>query len=102
MSQPAIHHGLVASGDQFLADTAKTGELRRLLPGVLCTEMEGAAVAQTCYELGETPCAVVRVISDRADHTAAVDFLRFIDEVAEYLTGGIVRTLLESYLPEKE
>lgn len=97
MSQPAIRYGLVASGDQFLADAEKTGELRRLLPGILCTEMEGAAVAQTCYELGETPCAVIRVISDRADHSAAVDFLRFIDEVAEYLTGGIVRTLLESY-----
>lgn len=99
MSRPAIHRGLVASGDQFLADGERTAELRRLLPGVLCTEMEGAAVAQTCYELGGNPCAIIRVISDLADHSAAVDFQRFMDEVAEYLTGGIVRTLLESHSP---
>lgn len=102
MTRPAVYRGLVASGDQFLTDAVKTAELRGLLAGVFCAEMEGAAVAQTCYELGDTPCAIIRVISDRADHSAAVDFLRFINEVAEYLTGGIVRTLLESYSRDGE
>ena len=49
--------------------------------------MEGAAVAQVCHEMGGIPNAIIRVISDQADHSAAVDFLRFVDEVAEYLTG---------------
>ena len=47
--------------------------------------------------MGGIPTAIIRVISDQADHSAPVDFLRFIDEVAEYLTGGIVRSLLTSF-----
>jgi adenosylhomocysteine nucleosidase len=94
---PKVYQGLVASGDQFLADPRKTAELREALPGLLCAEMEGAAVAQVCHEMGGIPSAIIRVISDQADHAAAVDFLRFVDDVAEYLTGGIVRSLLNSF-----
>ena len=54
-------------------------------------------LAQVCHEMGGIPTAIIRVISDQADHSAPVDFLRFIDEVAEYLTGGIVRSLLTSF-----
>ncbi len=97
ISEPAIHRGLVVSGDQFLADPARTLALREALPRTLCTEMEGAAVAQVCHEMGDVPFAVIRVISDQADHSAAVDFQRFIDEVAEYMTGGIVRMMLEDF-----
>jgi len=97
MDRPHVYAGLIASGDQFIASAEKTEELSRLLPGIMCTEMEGAAVAQVCYEMGNIPTAIIRVISDRADHSAAVDFLRFMEDVAEYLTGGIVRTLLESF-----
>lgn len=94
MDAPQLYRGLVVSGDQFVADQRKVEELREILPGVLCAEMEGAAVAQVCHEMGNLPHAVIRVISDTADHSAAVDFLSFIDQVAEYLTGGIVRTML--------
>lgn len=97
---PKVYGGLIASGDQFLADPAKTAALRGALPELLCTEMEGAAVAQVCHEMGGVPFAVIRVISDQADHSAVVDFTRFINEVAEYLTGGIVRTLLASFPKE--
>lgn len=99
LDQPGIYRGLIASGDQFLADPAKTAALRAALPQLLCTEMEGASVAQVCHEMGGVPCSVIRVISDQADHSAVVDFTRFINEVAEYLTGGIVRTLLQSFPP---
>jgi adenosylhomocysteine nucleosidase len=94
---PKVYQGLVASGDQFVADPERTAELRKALPGLLCAEMEGAAVAQVCHEMGGIPNAIIRIISDLADHSAAVDFLRFVDEVAEYLTGGIVRSLLEGF-----
>jgi adenosylhomocysteine nucleosidase len=97
MDRPRVYRGLVASGDQFVADPRKTAELRQILPGLLCAEMEGAAVAQACHEMGGIPSAIIRVISDQADHSAAVDFLRFVDDVAEYLTGGIVRALLNSF-----
>jgi adenosylhomocysteine nucleosidase len=97
IDRPRVFRGLVASGDQFLADPKKAAELREALPGLLCAEMEGAAVAQVCHEMGGIPNAIIRVISDQADHSAAVDFLRFVDDVAEYLTGGILRSLLSSF-----
>jgi adenosylhomocysteine nucleosidase len=97
MDRPRVCRGLVASGDQFVADPRKNAELREALPGLLCAEMEGAAVAQVCHEMGGIPSAIIRVISDQADHSAAVDFLRFVDDVAEYLTGGIVQSLLNSF-----
>lgn len=97
ITKPAVYRGLIVSGDQFLADPVRTAALRAALPEALCTEMEGAAVAQVCHEMGGVPLAVIRVISDRADHSAAVDFQRFIDEVAEHLTGGIAHALLQAF-----
>lgn len=97
IGHPAVYRGLIVSGDQFIADPARTAALREALPGALCTEMEGAAVAQVCHEVGGIPTAVIRIISDQADHSAAIDFLRFMDEVAEYLTAGIVRAMLEDF-----
>lgn len=97
LTQPRVYQGLVVSGDQFIADPARTAALRDALPEALCTEMEGAAVAQICYEMGGVPFSVIRVISDQADHAAALDFQRFIDEVAEHVTGGIVQQLLAGF-----
>jgi len=99
ITRPSVHRGLIVSGDQFVADVSRTRSLREDLPGALCTEMEGAAVSQVCHEMGGIPHAVIRVISDQADHAAAIDFQRFMDEVAESLTGGIVEALLESFPP---
>jgi len=97
-SPPRLHEGLIASGDQFIADPAKLTELRNALvaaglPAPLCVEMEGAAVAQVCDE-HEVPLAIMRIISDKADHSAGVDFTSFIDEVASHFTRGIVEGFL--------
>jgi adenosylhomocysteine nucleosidase len=97
LHEPRVYQGLVVSGDQFIADPARTTALRESLPEALCTEMEGAAVAQICHEMGDVPFSVIRVISDQADHAAALDFQRFIDEVAEHVTGGIVNQLLTDF-----
>ncbi len=97
ITRPEVCRGLIVSGDQFLADSSKTSALRQALPETLCTEMEGAAVAQVCHEMGGVPFSIIRVISDQADHAAAIDFQRFIEDVAEFVTGGIVHTLLQSY-----
>ena len=60
---------------------------------VACVEMEGAAVAQVCYE-HDVPVAVVRAISDKADHSAVINFPRFVDKVASHFTCGIVREFI--------
>src|SRR5579859_728156 len=87
-SPPRLHAGLIVSGDQFMANPARVAQLRAALiaaglPAPLCVEMEGAAAAQVCDEHG-VPLAVMRTISDRADHSAGMDFASFIDEVASH------------------
>ena len=62
------------SGDRFVATAAERRALRAALP-TPAVEMEGAAVAQVCADFG-LPFAL-RVISDRADDSARVDFLAF-------------------------
>ena len=90
LTQPRIHRGLIASGDQFVNDGAQIHALNAALPGLVAVEMEGAAVAQVCYELS-LPCAVIRTISDNANENAATDFLRFVKSVAAQYAYYIVR-----------
>jgi adenosylhomocysteine nucleosidase len=52
--------------------------------------MEGAAVAQVCFELG-IPFGVIRTISDNANEHAATDFMRFVKSVAAQYAFYIVR-----------
>lgn len=78
---PRLHRGLIASGDQFISSAEQINALGRALPGLLAVEMEGAAVAQVCFELG-VPFAVIRTISDNANEDAAHDFMRFVKTVA--------------------
>lgn len=73
--------GGIATGDQFLHDTAGRNRVREEF-GCLCCEMEGAAVAHACHVNG-VPCAVVRSISDNADGSSDTDFLRFVQHAAE-------------------
>ena len=91
---PALHLGLIASGDQFIHQKEKIVELKGLLPDLLAVEMEGAAVAQVCFEFG-LPYAVIRTISDGANENSAMDFVHFIDRVASRYAFHIVKRLCQ-------
>lgn len=93
ITKPRVWRGLVASGDQFFGSIDASNALRAVLPSVLAVEMEGAAVAQVCYEHG-VPFAIARVISDTANHAAAVDFSRFLRDAC----GPYARALVEGVL----
>lgn len=67
--------GRILSGDQFIADTETVTALYRDFNG-MCTEMEGAAVAQVCYK-NHIPFIIIRSMSDRADGSANVNFNEF-------------------------
>jgi adenosylhomocysteine nucleosidase len=90
---PAVHQGLVASGDRFVSSNAESAALRAALPDALAVEMEGAAIAQVCYDFG-VPFAAVRTISDRADDLAHADFAAFMREVASRYSSALVDQLL--------
>jgi len=94
---PKVHAGVIASGDQFVYDPVHhetiAESVREVLPdGFQAIEMEGAAVAQVCHEL-QVPFIVIRAISDKADHSAKVDFLNFTQKVASLYSYGILKEL---------
>jgi adenosylhomocysteine nucleosidase len=90
LGQPRVHRGLIASGDRFVSSRSHLTQLGGSLPGLLAVEMEGAAVAQVCFELG-VPFAVIRTISDNANEDAATDFMRFVKTVAARYAFHIVK-----------
>jgi len=92
---PRVHSGMVVSGDRFVASASEAAALRQRLPDALAVEMEGAALAQVCHDLG-VPFAVVRTISDRADDSAHVDFSRFVASIASRYSVGVVRRFLRA------
>jgi adenosylhomocysteine nucleosidase len=93
----AVHHGLIVSGDRFVSAAHESLALQQALATAghapLAVEMEGAAVAQVCFDY-DVPFAAVRTISDRADDTAHVDFPKFVTEVASRYALAIIDELM--------
>ena len=90
---PSVHTGIIASGDQFISDSARKSWIKQNIENVQCVEMEGAAVAQACYE-AKVPCAVIRVISDCADEGADISFDKFVNASSLY-SCAIIKELLK-------
>jgi adenosylhomocysteine nucleosidase len=93
VQSPKVHAGLVVSGDRFVSTSGESKALQQRLPKALAVEMEGAAVAQVCFDYG-VPFAAVRTVSDRADDSATHDFARFIHEVAGRYSLALIGTWL--------
>ncbi|MDN6731718.1 MAG: 5'-methylthioadenosine/adenosylhomocysteine nucleosidase, partial [Atopostipes suicloacalis] len=72
-----IHNGLIVTGDSFVSSAEEIQRIRKHFPLALVTEMEGAAVAQSCYQYN-IPCVVIRAVSDTADGEATIDFDDFV------------------------
>lgn len=86
-----VYLGRVVSGDQFIDDKNKKNWIASQFQG-FCTEMEGAAIAQTAY-LNRIPFLIVRAISDKADDSANMDYYEFeaqaIRHTVNLMTGLI-------------
>jgi adenosylhomocysteine nucleosidase len=89
VGKPKVYTGTIASGDKFIANPAETARLSELIDNLRCVEMESAAAAQVCFE-NDVPILVVRVVSDKADHSAIIDFNKFVDEIAGHMLMGFV------------
>ena len=74
--------GRIASGDKFVAEKDVKDAIIAATGG-LCTEMEGAAIAQTAYRNG-VPFVILRAISDKADDSAHMDYPTFERRAAEH------------------
>lgn len=93
MKNPKVVVGTIASADEFVHTPERREWLAANVDNLCCVEMEGAAIAQVCYEFG-IPYTVVRVISDSADSESVVDFDSFIEHAARYFTRGVVQAVL--------
>ena len=82
--------GRVASGDQFVASKGVKDRIVDLTRG-LCTEMEGAAIAQTAYRNG-IPFVILRAISDKADDSAEMDYPTF-ERIAAHRCAAVTQAL---------
>lgn len=81
ITEPKVVVGHIASGDQFVTQDSQVRFLKDTLPTMVCAEMEGAAVAQVCYEY-DIPFSIIRTISDNTNEDSPVDFPLFIDKIA--------------------
>lgn len=93
--------GLVVTGDQFIGADTKKKELQDRYHADAC-EMEGAAVAQVCYQFG-VPCLVIRSISDLADDAADKDvevFLKMAANNAAVFVKEIIAQLARDAVPQ--
>ncbi len=81
ITSPRALVGDIASGDKFVSCEKDKKNILSALPSVVCVEMEGAAVAQVCYDFS-LPLLVIRTISDEADEKAENKFTSFIATIA--------------------
>lgn len=70
--------GLIATGDSFMSDPERINQTRERFPSMLAVEMEGAAIAQACYQL-KTPFLVIRSLSDIAGQESPMSFDAYLE-----------------------
>lgn len=89
-----VHRKNIATGDQFVKTASVKERIVSDLPDMFAVEMEGAAVAQVCWEHG-VPFAVMRTISDTADGDSPRDYPKFLARVASTYSFYIVKEFLD-------
>jgi adenosylhomocysteine nucleosidase len=91
---PRVVTGVIVTGDAFVASPAKQAALRKEFQAD-ATEMEGAAVAQICWQR-RVPCLILRSLSDGAGAKALEDerlYEKAAAQNAALLVGGMVGRL---------
>ncbi len=76
-----VYVGRIASGDQFISSIKVKEDIYTTFTAY-CAEMEGAAIAHTCF-LNQIPFVIIRAISDKADSSADVNFEEFVNVAAK-------------------
>ena len=87
-----VHSGIIATGDQFIADKDEVKEIYDEF-NAMAVEMEGAAVAQVAL-LYNKPLVVIRTISDKADRSAHSDY-NHMKAITAHNSSGITLLMLE-------
>lgn len=87
--------GLIATGDSFMSDEQRINAVRKLFPNMLAAEMEGAAIAQVCYQY-DVPFIIIRALSDIAGKDSPITFDQFLQTAAKNATQIILSYITTS------
>lgn len=90
----AVKTGLICSSDKFISTPMEVKQIKENFPDVMAVDMESGAIAQTCF-LNETPCAVIRVVSDTPGETDNISQYEDFWVKAPEATFGIIKDILE-------
>lgn len=82
--------GRVASGDQFICRREQKERIISVT-GAMCTEMEGAGIAQAAYRNG-VPYVILRAISDKVDDSSEMDYPTF-EKIAAHRCAQVILCL---------
>lgn len=89
-----VREGMIATGDAFMADPERVATTRTQFPTMLAVEMEGAAIAQTCY-LYDCPFVVIRALSDiPGSGNNHLSFEQFLDIAADHSSRMVDQMLI--------
>ena len=94
LSNVLVHRKNIATGDQFIKSSDVRNRIMEDLPDMYAVEMEGAAVAQVCWE-HKIPFAVMRTISDTANEHSPMDYPKFLHRVASIYSLYIMKNYIE-------
>ena len=86
-----VFEGRVCSGDQFISSKEIKDNIKKDFDG-MCTEMEGAAIAQGCF-LNNIPFLIIRAISDKADGSDIVDYPVFEEKAAKDCAALVIELI---------
>ncbi|HET7657187.1 MAG TPA: 5'-methylthioadenosine/S-adenosylhomocysteine nucleosidase [Bacillales bacterium] len=88
-----VAEGLIASGDSFMSDAERVAFVTSKFPEMLASEMEAAAIAQTCVRFG-VPFVVIRSLSDIAGKNSQISFEQFLQTAAKH-SAAVVQNILK-------
>jgi len=94
INAPTLFIENIASGDQFISTNQQLNYIKNNLPNIACVEMEGAAVAQVCYEY-QMPFNIIRTISDKANNNSHIDFPKFAKQIASTYALEILKNYFQ-------
>jgi len=86
-----IIEGIIATGDQFVADETRKAFIESTFKAD-ALEMEGASVAVVCDALN-VPCLILRAISDTADMDAGFSFEEFLETSAKNSANFLMKVI---------
>ena len=86
--------GLITTGDTFMTADADIAKARSNFPTMAAVEMEGAAIAQACFQFN-VPFVVIRSLSDIAGKESPTSFESYL-ETASINSSNLVLGMLSA------